>query len=339
MADVTQFTVRTADDWDLQLYRLAPKERRFPSPVLLLHGFGANGFVMWHDPGPSLGSYLCREGFDVWSLDFRGTRSSRHPAFGSAFADISVDAKIARDLPAALATVRAVSEMGTVDVVGHSLGGTTLYAYLATQGDERIGRCVTISSPLQFRLPAAAHAAALLSRGPVIGAALPKRLPMRRFCELGLATNMVFPARTHFNMDNVERSMLLRMMRDGVDDGSLRELTQLVSWSRADGFRSLDGAIDYQRGMAGIRAPMLLLGAAADQHVSPEALQQVAAALGSREKEIRIIGKAGGACCDYGHTDLLLGRHVTTEVFPHLAAWLGRETATLAQPSPRLRTA
>jgi pimeloyl-ACP methyl ester carboxylesterase len=184
-----------------------------------------------------------------------------------------------------------------------------------------VGRCATISSPLQFRLPVAAHAAAFLDRG-WMGAALPRRLPMRRFCELGLWTNLVFPARPHFNMDNVERSMLLRMMRDGVDDGSLREVLQLVSWSRAGGFRSLDGSVDYQSGLARIRAPMLLLGAAADQHVPPESLTEVAAALGSPDKEIRIIGKAGGARADYGHTDLLLGRHATTEVFPHLGAWL-----------------
>jgi pimeloyl-ACP methyl ester carboxylesterase len=323
MSDVTRFTVQTADDWELPLVRLQPQERRFDNPVLLLHGFGTNGFVMWHDPGPSLGSYLRDEGFLVWCLEFRGTRSSRHPAFRRAFDDICVDEKITVDLPAAIERVLGESAAEKLDVVGHSLGGTTLYAYLASHGDGRVGRCATISSPLQFRLPVAAHAAALLSRGPLIGAALPKRLPMRRFCELGLATNLVFPARPHFNMDNVERGMLLRMMRDGVDDGSLRELIQLVRWSRVGGFRSLDGSVDYQRGMAAVRAPMLLLGAAADQHVPPEALAQVAAALGSDEKEIHIIGRAAGASCDYGHTDLLLGRHAATEVFPHLARWLG----------------
>jgi pimeloyl-ACP methyl ester carboxylesterase len=321
MSDVTRLTVQTADEWELQLLRLEPRERRHPNPVLLLHGFGTNGFVMWHQPGPSLGSYLCDQGFLVWCLEFRGTRSSRHPTFRRAFADISVDAKIARDLPAALDRVLDASAAQAVDIVGHSLGGTTVYAYLASHDGGRVGRCVTISSPLQFRLPVAAHAAAFLSRG-WIGAALPRRLPMRRFCELGLRSNVVFPARPHFNMDNVDRSMLLRMMRDGVDDGSLREIVQLVSWSRVGGFRSLDGSVDYQSGLARIRAPMLLLGAAADQHVPPESLTEVAAALGSPHKEIRIIGKAGGARADYGHTDLLLGRHATREVFPHLSAWL-----------------
>jgi hypothetical protein len=44
-----------------------------------------------------------------------------------------------------------------------------------------------------------------------------------------------------------------------------------------------------------------------------------------------LVGVAASACCDYGHSDLLFGRSAPEEVFPVVAAWLGRHTA----PAPR----
>jgi pimeloyl-ACP methyl ester carboxylesterase len=319
--DVTTLSVGTPDGWQLELTHLSPATRRHPRPLLLLHGFGANRFVMWHRPGPTLAEHLCHQGFDAYCLDHRGTRHSRHPDGARAHGRVTVDDKIALDLPAAIDAVLADAGAEELDVVGHSLGGTSLVAYLSHRGDARVRRAVTIASPLRFRLPLAAHAALLAAARPGARRALPERIPMRGFAELGLATNLVFPARPHFNMANVERSMILHMMRHGVDDASLRELEQLAAWSRG-AFRSLDGSIDYGRGLAAITASILVLGAAVDSHVAPRELHAAAARIGPEGARVHVVGEASGAERDYGHTDLLLGRHAAREVFPIVARWL-----------------
>jgi pimeloyl-ACP methyl ester carboxylesterase len=324
--DVTTLSVSTADGWQLELTRVAPRAPTRARPVLLLHGFGANRFVMWHRPGPTLAEHLAGEGFAAYCLDHRGTRHSRHPDGARAFERVTVDGKIAHDLPAAIDAVLADSGADALDAVGHSLGGAGLVAYLSHRGDARVRRVVTIASPLRFRLPLAAHAAALAA--PRLGRtrALIERIPMRGFAELGLATDLVFPARPHFNMANVERSMILHMMRHGVDDASLREIEQMALWSRGS-FRSLDGSIDYARGLGAIAAPFLVMGAPVDSHVAPHELERAAAAIGPRGARLRLVGTATGAERDYGHTDLLLGRNASREVFPHVARWLAGDGA------------
>ncbi len=326
-------TVRTTDGWQLPLRRIGTgpigtgsgvhKGHRHPRPVLMLHGFGANGFCMWRPRGPSLGGYLAARGFDAWRLDFRGTRDAICPGGRSSEA-YTVDDKILEDVPAAVEAVLAATGAEILDVVGFSLGGAVLYGYLSAFSGAPVGRCVTMGSPLRFRLPPAARLASKLLATKLGRRALHRKIPIRDFCRLGLATNLVFPARPHFNLRNVERDVVLEMMRFGTEDPPLSEVAQLVSWGRGGRLVSANGAIDYERGLADLRTPLLLMAATADRHVPPGAIQQALDRLGCGEKKLIEIGKRSGAQMDYGHTDLLLGRRAEHEVFPHISAWLSR---------------
>jgi hypothetical protein len=44
------------------------------------------------------------------------------------------------------------------------------------------------------------------------------------------------------------------------------------------------------------------------------------------EKDVFIAGFDTGCSCDYGHTDILLGRSAPEEVFPRIRDWLVRRS-------------
>ena len=315
MARHDEQAIRTADGWSLPLHRIVPSRRRWPTPVLLLHGLTANGYCMWHEPGPSLGGYLVDEGFEVWVLEFRGTRRSSHPAGRPAEAIIRVEDKVNQDLRGA---IEAVLDQGNrqLDVVGHSLGGTILFAYLSRFPRAPLRRCVTISAALRYELPAAARLAHQVSRSRFGRALLPRQLPARRFTQLGALTNVVYPARDHFNLANMDRRELRRMMRHGTEDIPMSELLELAGWTR--------GNSSIAQRLGGVRQPLLLVGGVVDRHTAVRDLEAVLAAWGGEDKALMMVGQKAGARRDYGHTDLLLGPRASTEVFPHIAAWLRR---------------
>jgi len=315
--------VATADGWRLQLRRLAAKQPTHPTPLLMLHGFGANAFCLANQAGPSLGHFLARRGFDVWLLDFRGTRTSKHPDDEAAFQRIAVDQKILFDVPAAVDRVLDETGRDALDLVGFSLGGTITYAYLSHFGQSSVRRVVTLAAPLRFDLPRSLQLLQRLERAPLTRRVVPRRIPLGGFTRLGARTNIVLPAHDHFNLANVERPVLLEMMRHGSEDASTAELLQLLDWSARRRLCSVDERIDFTARIDRIDRPALLIGAAADHHVRPDALVSVLATLASRDKRLVLIGRDTGARLDYGHTDLLLGTRAEVDVFPHVESWLG----------------
>ncbi len=319
-----QFSVATGDGWQLPLHRIAGSQHRYGPPVLLLHGLLANGYCFFHQPGNSLAVTLAEQGFEVWLLEFRGTQGSWHPRGEQAYRAITVTDKIAEDLPRAVDEVRQRSGADVLDVVGHSLGGTVLYGYLGRCAVAPIRRCVTISAAVRYDLPAAGRALGVLAASAPGRRLLPTRVPMRRFSQLGATTHIVFPARRHFNLANMERQTLLRMMRHGIEDAPIGELLQLLKWAdQRDTNRT--GLAELAGKLPDIRQPTRLIGGAADQHCPVPLLREVMGYLGCNDKSLVVVGRNLGAKYDYGHTDLLLGPRAPLEVFPHIIAWLEQQ--------------
>lgn len=314
--------VATTDGWRLQLRRLTAASPRRPTPLLMLHGFGANSYGLAARKGPSLGHYLASRGIDVWLLDFRGTRTSAHADGRGATERITIDDKILLDLPAAIDMILVETGGAAIDLLGFSLGGTIAYGYLSYLGQSAIRRLVTLAAPLRFALPRGLGVLQRLERNRIVGRVTPRRIPLRGFTALGARTNVILPAQGHFNLANVERSVLRAMMRHGAEDAATSELLQLYEWSLNGRLTSVDGRIDFGAKVTNIDRPVLLIGAAADRHVAPQALIELFTALRAPDKRLVLVGCDTGAVADYGHTDLLLGPAAAVDVFQHVAAWL-----------------
>ena len=321
MADADTLGITTSDGWKLRLRRLPgpPAGRSAAPPVLLLHGFGANGYALACDAGPSLGQALSVGGRGCWVLEQRGTRSSRHPALGAAFARITAVDKLRYDLPAAIDAVLEHERVERLDLVGHSLGGSLALGYLGGPQAGRVRRAVTIASAWRYRYPLAAQLLGAAGQSKLGSAWLPARVPLGAITRLGAATGVLRPARDHFNLENMERAMLLGMIRHGTEDVALAELASLTAEPSAAAGSPLFGP---GLGLERITAPVLLMGGQADRHVSPADLTETWHRLGTSCKRLWIVGRRTGAKLDYGHTDLLLGPRAPREVFPHVARWL-----------------
>jgi choline dehydrogenase-like flavoprotein/pimeloyl-ACP methyl ester carboxylesterase len=137
-----------------------PDARADVNPVVMIHGFSANGTTFAHPAlRPSLASYLCKNGRDVWILDLRtssGLLSSREKW---SFEEVANG-----DIPAAFAFIRGATQKKQIDVVAHCMGSAMLSMAIL---DSDL-RCMDVDDP--ERIPAlwARRPAFLESIGSVV---------------------------------------------------------------------------------------------------------------------------------------------------------------------------
>jgi cholesterol oxidase len=100
----------------LTQYGNAAATRRHP--VLMIHGYSANGTTFAHDSlKPSLAEYLWQRGIEPWVVDLRSSSGMSTPRYPWRFEDIALG-----DLPAAVAKVCEITGHERIDVVSHCMG-------------------------------------------------------------------------------------------------------------------------------------------------------------------------------------------------------------------------
>ena len=307
---------RTKDGWDLALARRKPRgdKLRLP-PVLLCHGLAANRSNL--DFGLdrySVALFLANAGFDCFSLDLRGHGASRR-ALKTAPRLWTFDTYVQEDIPAALDEIRAATGSETALWVGHSQGALLGLVSAALHPD-RISGVVAMAPPTHW------HAQAELKR-------------VLRFAFLGMRQNRLLartfaPLAGYFhpgfgqlplNTRNVEPRVIRQLLATVVEDVSPGVQAQFLRWARTDRFASSDGAIDYRAALAQARVPALFIAGARDL-LAPPASVQAGFDLWAGEKQLIVAGLAGALKADYGHSDLIFGRHAPEEIFPLVRDWL-----------------
>lgn len=317
-ADDARLAARTRDGWQLELGRRLPRGAGRRPPVLLCHGLSANRwFVDAGIEGVSLAGFLAREGFDCFALDLRGHGGSRRAPPGAS-RDWTFDTYLRQDVPAALDAVAEATGEEQVLWVGHSLGA--LLGMAACQAfPDRIAGLAAVAGPVRFGSAPLALASLLRGRHNRLLAAM--AAPFAGLVQPRLG-EMVIASR------NVERRIFRRLLANGVEGVPPGVLGQVAGWARRDVFASADGATDYRAGLAACRQPALFVSAARDG-LAPRSSVLAGHDLWGGEKATWNAGLADGLSADYGHSDLLLGRRASEEVFPRLRDWL------LAHSQPR----
>lgn len=163
------YQVTTSDGYILTLFRIVnpfmKKNNIKTYPVLLAHGAvcDAGQWLINSDDGHlaptrqespndkkndkrpkqkmtnNLGFLLANEGYDVWLLNFRGSKYSRAhkklTAKDGKFWDFSNDEIIQQDLPACLDFVLSKTGHPQIGYIGHSLGSIAMFGLLSHQPD------------------------------------------------------------------------------------------------------------------------------------------------------------------------------------------------------------
>jgi len=353
--------VQTEDGWTLHVLRYRPERLKAGlDPVILCHGLSHNN-AFWdlHD-SVSLAKYLQSRGYDVWSVSLRGCGQSTKPTVsqikqlfrlnvsvfnpegllnrqpGLLRLNWTVDDHIHRDVPAAIDYVVRQSGHPQVHWIGHSMGGMIMFAYLGTHGGEKINSFVAVSSPVLLTLPA-----------NDVFDLLVKQADFVQIGNLATGTNLraVFgtlvgdlvktPIDTLFlNERNVDWKLLHVFYYGCQEDISPGQLDQLIRLLRTGRFYSHDGSIDYTEKLEQITVPVLQIVGQLDNMAPPGDVRLAQARLGSRDKQFRVFGRINGYQADYGHDDIIIGRHAAQDVYPYILAWLNRHPARLPSTQP-----
>jgi pimeloyl-ACP methyl ester carboxylesterase len=315
---------RTVDGWEIALHRHRGEGDKLP--VILCPGYGCSAFFLDYDDRYSLARFLARCGHDVWVLDLRGRGASRTvaPADPRRWT-WTFDDFVRYDVPAAIALVRAETGRRRVGWVGHSMGGSALYAFAGSSplGREAVAAVVTIASPVLFP-PTAWKPIERIGRW-LLHLPLPRTVPQRELVSLLWdAIGLTGWIRVGMNPHNIDRRLAGRALRRSLHNVSLAKLRQLAVWSADQVFRSADGSVDYRSALRHFDLPLLILAGTDDRLASPASVRLALNEVSSSDKTYVEVGERSGFSADYGHIDLVLGRHAPDEVFPRIGSWLDR---------------
>src|SRR6185437_13143767 len=122
------------------------------------------------------------------------------------------------------------------------------------------------------------------------------------------------------NLANCESDVVTRMLRDAIDDIPLRLVSEIVAHSA--GTNDDVGPYMYESRLHQICVPVMALGGAVDRVATPGSVAAAVARLTSADVRYRQMGTRHGDRADYGHVDLLVGRHAPDEVYPQLIDFL-----------------
>ena len=142
VGDPVIHTIETEDGLELRLTR---HQGGGKGPVLLVHCIGVSSLMYSIDTiETNLLEYLYAEGFDVWLIDLRLSIELQHAQNQATMDDIAT-----KDYPAAVAAVRRLAEVDTIQVVAHGVGSSTFtMAMLAGLQGVRSAVCSQVSTHL-----------------------------------------------------------------------------------------------------------------------------------------------------------------------------------------------
>lgn len=329
-------------------------------PVVFFHGFNGNGFEFdLPREGFNMAVFMARRGYDVWISHFRGCGPGEYACDDGGWTH-SIDTLAIYDAPAIIDGV--IEATGRRPFwIGHSMGGMVLYMYLQGvryEGDP--ADCIVVSDPalreernakLLGGVPIASPPAfwwprnhlyriangSALGRG-IIGAMVLTNRAKTRFApklRIGSYARAVvfnrpkgirFLSRSPlgilvYNRRNTDSQTSTSLVKWGADDVSTRMSVQLMEGVKNVNYRQYAPLVfgaepyDYTENMDLVTAPMLFITGEKD-FANWEAIKRYGFDRVSSERKDFVMLPG------YGHTDLVMGKNVSEEVYPLIADWM-----------------
>ncbi len=329
VAEPTVEAVVTDDGARIRLTRY-PGER---GPVLLGHGLGGSSGIFTLDTvETNLVEFLASHGFDVWTLDWRGSNE-----LPSSLGDWTFDDVAAHDWPAAVAHVREATGAERVAAIAEGAGALTLLAAVLG-GEEGIGSAVSlgagthVSVPGRRRLGRGLDGDASLHRGDRLGGRMADRLlKLQRLQKEERCASPVCRRATFVYGLLYEHDQLNRATHE-----TLHELLALPSRTAMAHLRLIakrgrlvgaTGEDVYVSRLDRLAIPLAFVHGAESEAFRPEGSEATVAALRAAVDPALVSLEL---VPDYGQLDLVIGRNADRDVFPHLLAHLDSTTAPVS---------
>lgn len=343
------YYTKTKDGCTLAMRRYQPEQlSQGKAPVILCHGLGYN-LTYWDlDESVSLANYLAGEGYDVWSLSLRGAAPSSQPLnsglrklgrfnldpemfnkFRQHLQDLqmidwSVDDHINYDIPAAIELVCGETGHSQIHWIGHSMGGMIMFAYLQQNQDtSKVKSFVAASTPMVVFRPLSDPFALLVENegtisigSKIVGTSAPAGLGSI-FGDMGTPMDKLF-----FNGQNIDKATLQKLFYISQEEISPSQFKQLINMVRTEQFKSLDEKINYIANLSKVTTPTYFLVGTVDNMATVAAVKFVYNKVGSAQKKYALFGRVNNHKNDYGHDDIIIGKHAAKEVYPTIIDWL-----------------
>ena len=312
----------TYDGLKLRIEHLRSRTQSESKPVVLQHGLAASGLV-FNYPGHSLAAYLSVRGFDCYLPDLRCARHSDKPK-----GQWSLDDLIENDLPAVIRAVLEHSRAEKLHWIGHSLGGILLLMFAIENPEAPIDSFSAIGSALDYRPGTRKNIYPKLIPWASVASSLHlKSFPYHLFARLGAPMAgrgiRLLPELMNFRRDNIDPEILRTMLAHGFTKAPYRLLQGLSGLFSKEGLVRQNTEIAYRDQAIRFRPRSLLISGSRDLQCPAEAVEDTGHRLhGARNVRIMHFGKRHGHAREYGHIDLVLGKNVRQEVWPHLFNWL-----------------
>ncbi len=311
------FYVRTNDLWKLRVCRYR-KGRAAGEPVLLVHGMGANQNNFTCPEHGCLVDYLCEKGYDCWTVDLRGCRSSEAP-FERTRDEVQMEDFFREDIPAVIAHILKVTNYAKVHWVGHSMGGMLLYAYALHTGADDIASGTTLGSPLDFSDAAGDVPTWLLvvaEKCPgVAGNFIRGIVPIVKTLRLG---SSVFPI-NHKNLPNaITAGHFINMLENPLP----ALMRQVRHWIKTREYTLLDGRLDIAERIVDHPVPLLAFFAARDPFINVERARKWFDEIKTDDKKMVVCAREHGFSEDYNHCDLAFSKEAAKEIFAPVVQWM-----------------
>lgn len=317
-------------DVPLALVRKRPAGRPCRASVLLIHGYGQNRYA-WHLPARSFANYLAAHGLDVFNLDLRGHGRSRHLG---ARPPKDLNEYVREDVPAAIEEVQALSGLGPVFLIGHSLGGLISYA-AAPSVREHVAGVVTLGSPYHFTrgsrfLATFGNAMLAIDRRLKLGTV---EVPLQDAGEIMrllrvFVESPVFPLPIRgYAPHSMEPRVLGQHMSLAMDRGSVavfRSLFLRAAEARASGHQ-LGVLYGFASAFEKLDLPLLIIAGARDGLAPPESVRPAYERSCSSDKTYRVFPR--------GHIDLIMGRESPLTIWPLILDWMDARIVAAAAPA------
>lgn len=366
---IETYYTETSDNWSLQVDRFQPDDPD-PSanPVVLCHGLSYNNRFWDLTEKVSLARHLAAAGYDVWSVSLRGAGRSDQPLAsvgrkllagsiqpgffteahkrklgGAAFSDYSVDDHISYDVPAVIRLVKEKTGAKKVHWIGHSMGGMVMFAYLATHAQEAakdVDTFVAVSVPMVMFHPLnkamqlqVDHAGALKAGNVFVSTSYDAFVAK----VLGKLAPPTGSESLFLNRDNVDDGVLRLLAHLAQESISPGQLAQLLAMAAEENFYSQDRKVNYTALLDRVTTPTLFMVGQLDNMASVGAVKFAYRQVSSQDKAYRLFARINGDRADYGHDDIIIGKHAGKEVYPVILNWLKahrRSKKALAAPLP-----
>jgi len=341
--DVTTYFADTEDDWTLALHRYEPKRaRKNTMPVILCHGLGYNGNFWDLDEQHSFAGYLCGQGYDVWIQDLRGGGLSTRPGWVLLHGpeldlekllktridkfDWTIDDHILHDAPTAIDLVKKERGAEKVVWIGHSLGGMVGLGYIERSGRDDIAAIAVMAAPMIVEQPPSKIMSSVKTLRPVLQSVNNRFNAILHMASIGTLDTPLDAL--FYNKENMDSNVVSELYRKGAEDISDGVLNQVFDTVDSGQFRSKDREFNYVENLGMVQAPILLVAGFVDNMATVGAVRYTYNQVGSEDKEMLLFSIANGYSVNYGHSDLVLGKKASREVFPEIGKWLKRHNKT-----------